>query len=590
MPPISAPCPTAGPDANAATPEPAPIQRPATPGPATLHLDPLGPPPGARNGPLRSGNPRGNPNLAPRCGARAKRTGCACRAPAMANGRCRMHGGKSTGPRTPEGLARIAAARTTHGAYAQTGHDGELRASSQRGGILLRRLRLKVAVLNHLPWLPAVFVARFRADDTPELNAVPMHRTSLGYAPVAATPGSSVPPGQDARWQALVGHAPCNRRRDARGRFARAPQPVLRGRKAELAQARAEVAALAPWKAAVARARKIKRLMRLRERAALLGNRGQDPVKRLPEGACAGGGSAAGAGESEASVSAGLPACAKAGSAGMSRTEDGGGPTTTDRACGDKSLTQRGAVRAAVGGDVDGRGPARAETGSAGTTGSEDGGASATADRARGDKSLMQRGAVRAEVGGDVDGRGSARAETGTAGTTGSEDGDGPATAHCAHGDKSLMQRGAVHAEVGGDVGGRGSACSEIGSAGTTGSEDGGASATADCARGDKSLMQRGAVRPGRESGGDTAAADRKRSDKGLMQRGAVVRFGAGPFRWRRSNSTAGNDPAADELAAHAERAGEWTVVMAIQSAQQAGWHPDRRRSAPRPCRPARET
>jgi hypothetical protein len=78
------------------------------------------------------------------------------------------------------------------------------------------------------------------------------------------------------------------------------------------------------------------------------------------------------------------------------------------------------------------------------------------------------------------------------------------------------------------------------------------------------------------ESGGDAATADRKRSDKGLMQRGAVVRFGAGPFRWRLSNSAAGNDPAADELAAQAERAGEWTVVMAIRAAQQAGkdWRP----------------
>jgi hypothetical protein len=27
-------------------------------------------------------------------------------APAMPNGRCRMHGGPSTGPRTPQGLAR----------------------------------------------------------------------------------------------------------------------------------------------------------------------------------------------------------------------------------------------------------------------------------------------------------------------------------------------------------------------------------------------------------------------------------------------------------------------------------------------------
>jgi len=35
----------------------------------------------------------------------------------MANGRCRMHGGASTGPRTEAGLARLRAARTTHGFY-----------------------------------------------------------------------------------------------------------------------------------------------------------------------------------------------------------------------------------------------------------------------------------------------------------------------------------------------------------------------------------------------------------------------------------------------------------------------------------------
>jgi len=31
------------------------------------------------------------------CGANAKRTGKPCRQPAMSNGRCRLHGGKSTG-------------------------------------------------------------------------------------------------------------------------------------------------------------------------------------------------------------------------------------------------------------------------------------------------------------------------------------------------------------------------------------------------------------------------------------------------------------------------------------------------------------
>ena len=35
----------------------------------------------------------------------------------MPNGRCRMHGGSSTGPRTPEGLQRLVQARTVHGRY-----------------------------------------------------------------------------------------------------------------------------------------------------------------------------------------------------------------------------------------------------------------------------------------------------------------------------------------------------------------------------------------------------------------------------------------------------------------------------------------
>jgi hypothetical protein len=48
-------------------------------------------------------NSEGNPmQRARRCGARARtRGGAPCRAPAMPNGRCRMHGGASTGPRRP---------------------------------------------------------------------------------------------------------------------------------------------------------------------------------------------------------------------------------------------------------------------------------------------------------------------------------------------------------------------------------------------------------------------------------------------------------------------------------------------------------
>lgn len=45
----------------------------------------------------------------PRCGALSRSTGKPCRQPALANGRCRFHGGLSTGPRTPAGRARALA-------------------------------------------------------------------------------------------------------------------------------------------------------------------------------------------------------------------------------------------------------------------------------------------------------------------------------------------------------------------------------------------------------------------------------------------------------------------------------------------------
>jgi hypothetical protein len=37
----------------------------------------------------------------------------------MLNGRCRMHGGCSTGPRTAEGLERMRRAKTRHGSYSE---------------------------------------------------------------------------------------------------------------------------------------------------------------------------------------------------------------------------------------------------------------------------------------------------------------------------------------------------------------------------------------------------------------------------------------------------------------------------------------
>ena len=49
------------------------------------------------------------------CGARTRR-GTACqKSPVAGRTRCRLHGGLSTGPKTPEGKARIAAAHWKHG-------------------------------------------------------------------------------------------------------------------------------------------------------------------------------------------------------------------------------------------------------------------------------------------------------------------------------------------------------------------------------------------------------------------------------------------------------------------------------------------
>jgi hypothetical protein len=65
---------------------------------------------------------RGDPMTAPRCGAKTRK-GTPCRRAAERNPvsgrrtRCRLHGGLSTGPRTQEGRARIAAANLRHGRY-----------------------------------------------------------------------------------------------------------------------------------------------------------------------------------------------------------------------------------------------------------------------------------------------------------------------------------------------------------------------------------------------------------------------------------------------------------------------------------------
>jgi hypothetical protein len=71
-----------------------------------------------RMGWLKNGNPVGDLGIARRCCAKTRK-GTPCQSPAMRNGRCRMHGGASTGPRTPAGLARSSRANWKHGLYSQ---------------------------------------------------------------------------------------------------------------------------------------------------------------------------------------------------------------------------------------------------------------------------------------------------------------------------------------------------------------------------------------------------------------------------------------------------------------------------------------
>ena len=91
-----------------------------------------------RCGWLKYGNPPGDWTTVPRCGALTRRkTPCQC--PAMrGRRRCRLHGGKSTGPKTAAGLARSRRARWKHGAYSREVR--EMRALARRHRERLRTL------------------------------------------------------------------------------------------------------------------------------------------------------------------------------------------------------------------------------------------------------------------------------------------------------------------------------------------------------------------------------------------------------------------------------------------------------------------
>lgn len=96
----------------------------------------------ARRGWLKNGNPPGDFTKAARCGAKTRR-GTPCQCPSMANGRCRLHGGLSTGPKTADGIERIRRAVTKHGYYSKAAKD-----ERRRGRMELRALREAIATLR----------------------------------------------------------------------------------------------------------------------------------------------------------------------------------------------------------------------------------------------------------------------------------------------------------------------------------------------------------------------------------------------------------------------------------------------------------
>ena len=78
-----------------------------------------------------------------RCGARTK-AGTPCQRPAVKRtGCCTRHGGKSTGPRTEEGRARIAAAQLKHGRLTK-----QKRAEAQHKARVGREIRAELRLIE----------------------------------------------------------------------------------------------------------------------------------------------------------------------------------------------------------------------------------------------------------------------------------------------------------------------------------------------------------------------------------------------------------------------------------------------------------
>ena len=84
-----------------------------------------------------------------RCGAKTRK-GTPCQRPArLPVGRCKLHGGASTGPRTKGGLARLTDARTTHGLYTKEKRAAARRFAEQGGQMRAELAELEAWFVDH---------------------------------------------------------------------------------------------------------------------------------------------------------------------------------------------------------------------------------------------------------------------------------------------------------------------------------------------------------------------------------------------------------------------------------------------------------
>jgi hypothetical protein len=125
-----------------------------------------------------------------------------------------MHGGRSTGPRTEAGMARLRAARTVHGAYS-----AETRAFNRYALTMLRRGRVGNDALRYCDRLPAELAARL-VQSPPEL--MPPRYPSGGLTPAQDRAVLRAEAEALAPWKAAIAwvkaHAPVRvAREDSRG-------------------------------------------------------------------------------------------------------------------------------------------------------------------------------------------------------------------------------------------------------------------------------------------------------------------------------------------------------------------------------------